>query len=140
LPRLGFPVTANYSSNIDAWERFTREAVTTREDVTGPVQDNHKLPGILEGIETIFGHNTPAALILKTILFHLSIDMQPWPAATPLTDEEMTRYLDRDLLPYLEVMHLADSEGWNLFNQQQRQLLLENTRKAFRDLERLLVK
>ena len=132
LPKLGFPVTSEYDLLIDDWSEFTRSSITKPENFPDYVQDNLKLPEILAGIEHMFGHNTPAALIIKTILFHLSIDMQPWPPATPLTDEEVRRYLDNDLVPLLKAMNLGDSEGWNMFKPD-RESLRNATLEVFQE-------
>jgi hypothetical protein len=134
---LGFPVTPEYDLLIDDWSDFTRSAITKPEHFPDYVQDNLKLPEILDGIERLFGHNTPAALIIKTILLHLSIDMQPWPPVTPLTDEEVRRYLDNDLVLLLRTMNLGDGEGWNMFNED-RGSLRNSTVEAFRKVERLV--
>jgi hypothetical protein len=137
LPKLGFHVTSEYDLLIDHWSNFTRSSTTKPQNFPDPVQDNLKLPEILAGIERMFGHNTPVALIVKTILFHLSIEMQPWPPVTPLTDEEVRRYLDRDLAPLLKAMNLGDSEGWNMFKQD-RESLRNATLEAFKKVEMLI--
>ena len=139
LPTLGFPVRPEYDSLIDNWDKFTRSAITKLENSPDDVQDNRKLPTILDGIERMFGHNTPATLIIKTILFHLSVDTQPWPPATPLTDTEVRRYLDSDLAVLLRVMNLGDSEGWNMF-ETSRESLRNSTLVAFRTVEQLILK
>ena len=137
LPKVGFPVTAEYDSLIDDWTAFTRNAVRLPENSRDAIQDNRKLPEILGGIQSMFGTNTPAALILKTILFHLSVDMQLWPPAAPLTDEEVKRYFDRDLIPMLRVMNLGDGQGWSLFHES-REALRNDTLDAFTRIERLI--
>jgi hypothetical protein len=137
LPKLGFPVTSEYDLLIDDWSYLTRSSTTKPENFPDPVQDNLKLPEILAGIERMFGHNTPVALIVKTILFHLSIEMQPWPPVTPLTDEEVRRYLDRDLAPLLKAMNLGDGEGWSMFKQD-RESLRNEVLEAFKKVEQLL--
>jgi hypothetical protein len=138
LPKLGFPVTSEYDLLIDDWIDFTHSSTTKPEHFPDNVQDNLKLPEILAGIERMFGHDTPAALIIKTILFHLSIDMQPWPPVTPLTDEEVRSYLDHDLVLLLKAMNLGDSEGWNMFNSD-RESLRNATLEAFKKVERLIL-
>ncbi|HEX6270936.1 MAG TPA: hypothetical protein VFZ43_11915, partial [Anaerolineales bacterium] len=106
LPKLGFPVTAEYDSVLDAWAEYTRSAITKPEGSLHEIQDNRKLPEILNGIERMFEPNSPATLIIKTILFHLSsIDMQAWPAPSPLTDEEVSRYFNADLVLLLKAMN-----------------------------------
>jgi hypothetical protein len=138
LPGIGFPVTNEYGTIVEEWSKFTLSAKTTLGDPPIAVQDNHKLPEILDGIERMFGHNTPAALILKTILFHLSVDMNDWPPPNPLTQEEVLRYFDLELLPLLKVMHLGDGDGWALFNPEVRERQRIDTLQVFVTLERLL--
>jgi hypothetical protein len=137
LPKLGFPVASEYDLLIDDWSNFTSSSITKPENFPDYIQDNPKLPEILDGIEHLFGHNTPAALIIKTILLHLSVNMQPWPPVTPLTDEEVKRYLDTDLVLLLRAMNLGDSEGWNMF-EVSRESLRNNTLEAFKKVERLV--
>ncbi|MFT3894010.1 MAG: hypothetical protein QM730_20465 [Anaerolineales bacterium] len=140
LPDIGFPTLPEYGPIFDEWRQFTLSAETTIDEPPNVVQDNAKLPTILDGIERMFGHNTPAALILKTILFHLSIDMNDWPPPNPLTQEEVIRYMDLELLPLLEVMHLGDGEGWSMFNQEVRERERLDTLQVFKNLEYLLLK
>jgi hypothetical protein len=138
LPRLGFPTTSEYESRIVQWGQFTRSAVRFSQNPGAYVQDNRKLPAILDGIEQMFGRNTPAALILKTILFHLAVYLDFWPPPAPLTEDEMKQYFDKELLPLLEVMHLADGEGWQMFDPETRQSVREGTLKTFDGVESLL--
>jgi hypothetical protein len=79
LPAFGFPVTQEYESVINGWDQFTRSALTRHEKSGEIIQDNQKLPNVLDGIDQMFGRNAPAALIIKTVLFHLSVDMNLWP-------------------------------------------------------------
>lgn len=138
LPKLGFPVTAEYDSHIEVWDMYTRSAVTHTEGSPHELQDNNKLPMIIDGIERMFGHNTPATLILKTILFHLSVPTNDWPPPNPLTREEIIRYLDRELLPLLKVMNLGDTDGWALFDPETRERQRLDTLQVFEKLERLI--
>jgi hypothetical protein len=137
LPTLGFLRTAEYDALIDDWGEFTCTATTVPENSPDAIQDNRKLPKILDGIEQMFGHNTSGTLIIKTILFHLSVNMQLWPPAAPLTEEEIGRYFDRELVPMLRVMNLGDSEGWSMFHEA-RQTLRDDTLEAFKKIERLI--
>ncbi|HLF75478.1 MAG TPA: hypothetical protein VI524_14070 [Anaerolineales bacterium] len=137
LPRLGFPTTPEYDLLLDDWSSYTRSAITKQEDSPDQVQDNLKLPEILDGIGRMFGRSTPPALIIKTILLHLSIDMQPWPPITPLTDEEVRMYVDHDLVPLLRAVNLGDGEGWNMFDED-RESLRNSTLEAFKKVERLI--
>jgi len=138
LPKLRFPVTQEYESIIDEWDEFTRAALTVREDTEEVIQDNQKLPNILNGIERMFGHNTPATLILKTILFHLSVDMNFWPPPSPLTKTEVKMYIDTGLLPLLRVMNLGDNDGWNLFQPDLREQGRVDTLQVFEQIEKLI--
>jgi len=116
LPRLGFPVTPEYDLLIDNWDQFTRSAITQLENSPHDIQDNDKLPIILSGIDAMFGQNTPAALIIQTVLFHLSINTDLWPPPKPLTADEMKKYFNKELAALLLVMLLGDNDGWTLFN------------------------
>ena len=129
LPKFGFPVTDEYNSVVDDWSAFTFSAITRIADSPNDVQDNVKLPEILNGIERLFGQGTPASLITKTVLLHLSIDMNAWPPPNPLTDAEIQKYVSRDLMPLLKIMNLADNDGWAIFHrpawERQRKDILE---------------
>jgi hypothetical protein len=138
LPGLGFPVSSEYDSQTDNWSEFTRTAVIVPEHSRDAIQDNRKLPEILNGIEELFGHGTPAGLVIKTILFHLSVDMKLWPPAAPLTDEEVKSYFDCDLIKLLRVMNLGDNEGWSMFHES-REELRNDTLEAFRKIEQLVL-
>jgi len=140
LPSLGFPITPEYKSVLREWSEFTLSASTTLGVPPIVVQDNDKLPNILDGIERMFGHNTPATLIIKTILFHLSVDMNDWPPPNPLTQEEVIRYFDRELLPLLQVMNLGDTDGWALFDPETRERQRLDTIQVFEKLTQLLAR
>ena len=129
LPAIGFAVTVDYVSHCDEWFALVRAATIQlgKRHTAFPIQDNGSLPRIIEGIGGLFGHGSPAALIVKTVLFHHSITMlEHYPAVAPLTERETGRYLDRELLTQLKLMSLADSDGWELF--------LPPTRKHYRRL------
>jgi hypothetical protein len=129
LPMIGFAVTANHAGHFEEWSALVRAAnIQLGERHTAfPIQDNGQLPRIIEGIESLFGRESPAALIVKTVLLHHSITMlEEYPVAAPLTQDEVERYLDRDLLAQLKLMSLADSDGWELF--------LPPTRERYRQL------
>jgi len=136
LPKLRFPVTTEYDSLINNWSEFTTSAITKSEHSLDVIQDNRKLPEILNGIAKLFGNNA-AALIIKTILFHLSVDMQLWPPAAPLTEVEVKRYFDPELIPMLRVMNLGDGEGWNMFHES-RETLRNDTLEAFSKIEQII--
>jgi hypothetical protein len=139
LPTLGFPVTPEYVSTVDNWDEYTRSALAVRDDTQEVIQDNRKLPHILDGIERMFGHNTPAALILKTILFHLSVDMNFWPPPSPLTKTEVKKYFDSELLPLLRVMSLGDNDGWNMFEPDLREHGRMDTIQVFEQIETFIL-
>lgn len=138
LPKLGFPTTSEYDLLIGDWSKFTRSAITLLEDSSDYSQDNNKLPTLINGIERMFGRHTPATLITKTILFHLSVDMEYWPPTTPLTSVELKRYFNKELSHLLLVMHLADGEGWLLFDSKNREFGRNDTVKAFKRVEQLI--
>jgi hypothetical protein len=75
LPRIGFTVTTEYGSLIEDWITLTNTAITKQGKSSVYVQDNRRLPEIIDGIDRLFGHNTPAALIVRTVLLHMSIDV-----------------------------------------------------------------
>ena len=139
LPDLGFVNMPEYPAHIDEWSELTLSARTNLGEVSNDVQDNRKFPQILAGIERLFGHNTPASLVIKTILFHLSVDMKEWPPATPLTEDEMLLFFDLNLLPLLKVMHLGDTDGWSLFEPIENEKLRKDTIEVFDKLSHLLI-
>ena len=139
LPYFGFVSTPEYGDFISPWSVLTRSAVRTSEKLNAPIQDNQQLPGILTGIERMFGHNTPAALIVKTVLLHMSVNVvRDWPQAAPLDKEELRRHIDRSLLPLLKVMMLADNEGWSMFYPNARAEQRQDTLEAFEEVDKLL--
>lgn len=138
LPRLGFPVTAEYDSIIDEWDQFTRTAITKLDNSPDDVQDNSKLSEILIGIERMFGRHTAAALIIKTISFHLSVNMKEWPPPNPLSSEEVEMYVGRKLVPLLRVMNLADTDGWALFDPIVRERQRLDVIEEFEKIEKII--
>jgi len=138
LPHLGFPVTSAYDSHIAEWDQYTRSAITRLEHSPDDIQDNDKLPIILSGIDAMFGQNAPAALIIKTVLFHLSVNMDMWPPPKPLTNDEMKKYFNKELVALLFVMLLADNDGWTLFGPEYREKQRADIIDKFQKIERLL--
>jgi hypothetical protein len=137
LSHLGFMVGEEYDHLLASWSEFTCSAIKTSEDYPEPIQDNDKLPKILSGLEGMFGEETPAALIVKCILFHMSINVvSDWPQAAPLTEEEIKRYITNNLEPLLKVMMLADNEGWVLFSAERQQQRRE-TLEVFQEIEEI---
>jgi hypothetical protein len=138
LPGLGFPVMPEYDALIDSWDQFTRSAITKLENSPDDVQDNHKFPIILDGIEHMFGQNTPAALIIKTILFHLSVNMDTWPPPNPLTNDEVKRYFNSELAALLLIMNLGDNDGWTFFDYEAREYQRADILDKFEKIEKLI--
>jgi hypothetical protein len=92
----------------------------------------------LDGLKRLFGRNTPAALIVEIVLFHMSISVvKAWPQAAPLTETEVNQYLETELLSLLKVMMLVDNDGWSLFEPPVREAYRQETLAVFEELERL---
>lgn len=139
LPAFGFATTNQYQSFIESWDEFTSSAFIRTEDGSEPIQDNLKYPEILSGVERLFGKASPAALIVETILFHMSVNVvKDWPQAAPLSDEEITKYMTKELLPLLKAIMLADSEGWVMFYPEDRAKQREQTLDTFDWLDGLI--
>jgi hypothetical protein len=139
LKTLGFITTEEHESLLDSWSELTASAVTKLDESSDYIQDNHKLPSIVEGIGRMFGENTPATLITEGVLLHMSIDVvEDYPQAAPLRDEEIKRYVNTDLVPLLKIMMLADNEGWVLFYPEDRLKQRNQTLKVFENVERLI--
>ncbi len=114
LPALGIAVNSDRGSALA--ERI-ETAVVMVPDRDTPVQDNRRLPEILEGIQRLYGKDTPAALIIKVVLFHMSITIhEMWRQAAPLTDAEIQAYIDDSLFPVLRVMMIVDGVAWDFYN------------------------
>lgn len=139
LPTLGFPITEQYSVLLGSWSELTLHAHIERLGDTAPTPDNRKLPEILMGIDQLFGENAPASLITKTVLLHISLNVDPhYPTPAPLTDEEVKRFITPSLFPLLKVIMLGDNEGWSLFDPEIRKRQYEDTLKAFEKVQRLV--
>jgi hypothetical protein len=139
LPRFGFPTRPRFQERIDQWTEYTRAAYMQSDPAAAPKPDNQKLPYILIGIDNLFGQDTPAALIVKTALLHISLHVDP-NYATParLTEAEIQRYIHPSLLPLLRVMMLSDNEGWSLFKPETRRQQRNDTLRAFDQFEQLI--
>ena len=139
LPRFGFPTRQHFHERIGLWSQYTAQACIAGDTNTPPKPDNRKLPGILIGIDNLFGRNSAAALITKTVLLHISLHVDPfYPTPAPLTEEEAQRYIHKDLLPLLRVMMLSDNEGWSLFDPETRSRLRHDTLNVFGKLEQVV--
>ena len=138
LPGIGFAITSEYNYLIGDWVALVNAAMTKQDKTLVSIQDNRRLPEIVNGIERLFGHNTPAALIVRTVLMHMSIDViEDWPQAAPLSETEIREYLDFELIPLLRVMMLVDNDGWALFDQSTKERYRQETLRAFRRLENI---
>jgi hypothetical protein len=135
LPNLGFPVEEGYAELIGSWSEFTNNAFTME---TGK-PDNSKLPKILLGIEQLFGRDTPATLIVKTALLHISLNIDVhYPTPSPLTDDEIKQTIGSTLLPLLKVMMFSDTEGWSLFEPEVRAQRMRDALESFEKVEKLI--
>lgn len=139
MPFLGFPITEQYNALLDSWSKLTLHAYIEHPGDTAPTPDNQKLPEILMGIDQLFGENAPASLITKTVLLHISLNVDPhYPTPAPLTDAEVKRFITPNLFPLLKVMMMGDNEGWSLFDPEIRKRQYEDTLKAFEKVQRLV--
>jgi len=139
LPKFGFPITEKYYESIDAWGELTTHAFITHGDDDTPKPDNQKLPEILAGIDELFGENTPAALITKVVLLHISLNIDPlYPTPAPLSEAEIKRFITPNLFHLLKVMMLGDNEGWALFKPEDRQRKAEYAAAAFQEFEKII--
>ena len=130
LPGLGFPL--HHASELEDWAVLTETAVTPHP-VTGELmQDNRKLPAITAGIDRLFGLRAPAALIIKAVLLHLSVNvLDQWSQMNPLTEAEIEQYVDDDLYPLLKMMMLVDNDAWTFFDPAQKAVNRAETLAAF---------
>ncbi len=120
LPAMGFPVTPAYPGIITDWQELVRSAILFDGEMEYP--DNTQLPQIIAGLDEMFGADSAAALILKTILFHISFSwIADWPAAAPLSEAETRAYIDEPLLEALIIMALMDTDAWSLFDHSPRE-------------------
>ncbi|MBN2304572.1 MAG: hypothetical protein JXQ72_08855 [Anaerolineae bacterium] len=140
LPALGFPLVdgaGDGPGRLNRWADLTAAAVIQRGDEL--IQDNRRLPGILAGIAQVFGQDTPAALIITTVLLHMSINnLTDWPQAAPLSDTEIPQVIRAPVVPLLEIMMLADSDAWHLFEPDVRVRYRAETRAVFRRVRALV--
>jgi hypothetical protein len=139
LPRFGFSTRPKFHERVEFWSEYTENAFLQNDGDPTPKPDNRKLPGILIGIDNLFGKDTPAALISKTVLLHISLHIDPhYPTPSALTDEEIKRYIHPNLLPLLKAMMLADNEGWSLFDPETRAQRSRDGMTAFENIESLV--
>jgi len=139
LPRIGFPTSQKFPEIINSWSEYTVQAFIALDGGAAHKPDNQKLPGILSGLDQLFGQNTPATLIIETVLLHISLDVDPfYPTPAPLTENEIKRFIDPSLLPLLKVMMLSDNEGWSLFDPETRARQRNDTLQAFQRIEGII--
>jgi len=139
LKQLGFQVNEPFEKTIQSWADLTRTARLFSADSGDDVQDNSKLPEIISGIEKLYGMDSPAVLIIKGVLLHMSLNVvEDWPQPAPLNDTEIKKHIDGNLMPLLKVMCLADNEGWSMFYPETRIAQREETLAAFRRFEEII--
>ena len=135
LALIGFPTRPDFAAHISTWKTLTENAVIFDALHNETIQDNSKLPDIIGGIAQLYEQHSAAAIIIKGVLFHMSVDNDPgYPTLAPLTPPEIQRYIDRDLFPILKAMMLVDSDGWNLFDPAEAQRLRQQTLDVFNDI------
>jgi len=139
LPKIGFSTDEKYNLFIDEWSNNLLSAKIENPDRPGEfMPDNRKIGEILAGTDDLFGKNSPASIIIKGVLLHQCIDtVKDWPQTAPLSDDQIIQNIDESLLPLLRVMHLADNEGWTLFEPEREQYRSE-TLEAFERVERMI--
>jgi len=139
LTKFGFMVTEQYAELIHSWSELTAQAYIAQAGDTAPKPDNHKLPEILMGIDQMYGENTPAALITRVVLFHISLNIDPeYPTPAQLTPQEIKRYITPDLFRLLKIMLLGDNEGWTLFDAESRQRQNKYAIAVLQEIESLI--
>ncbi len=134
MPTFGFPVTDVYPSDFQDWFDLADSATRFDENQRLAIHDNSKLPEILGGARRMFAEPTRTAV--SVIALHQSItSLAAWPVKAPLTENEVTAYVDSDIVPVLAALTLADSGGWNLFDPPVLETMYAETRAVFRDLD-----
>jgi hypothetical protein len=138
LPSLGFEMLSEDVQEFERWLQRTYSAEVYSEVLADLVQDNRQLPDIIDGIDRLF--SSDAYLIVKGVLLHMSLTVvEQWPAAAPLSDEEIRRYITPELLPLLRVMMLADNMAWSLFEPERQVDESRQIRAEFERIERLIL-
>ncbi len=140
LPNHGFYVTDQFQGSIESWSEYTNQAVTT--DSKGrPIHGNAKLPGIITGIDEMFERNSATSIIVKSILFHQSLNLlKEWPDAAPLTDWELKLFINDDLLKVLGPLVRADSASWQLFKPENRKKFDQQIEDRIKEIKSLIRK
>jgi hypothetical protein len=139
LPALGFSHAVDFDKKLGPWKTLTCNSIKLPNGASDLIQDNSKLPEIMQGIDELFGKNSPAALITQGVLLHMSINVvDEFPQAAPLSDEEIKRFVSPELLPLLKAMMLADNDGWTLFIPDVCATQRRETLRAFEAVEKLI--
>jgi len=139
LPSLGFPISDEYHRQVETWTKLAISSFTEHEENPWPKPDNKKLPEILAGIDHLFRENSPASLITKIVLLHISLNVDPaYDAPSPLTDDETKKIISPTLFPLLKVMMLVDNEGWSMFEPEDRARQRRDTLDVFTKVELLI--
>ncbi len=137
LPNIGFSTTEEYNSIFGVWSELTQNAFI--ESDTAPIPDNRKIPEILDGIDQMFGENATGSLIVKTVLLHISLCIDPnYPTPSPLSNEEIKRFISLELYPLLKVMMFGDIEGWSLFDTQVRKQQYNDAINSFEKVHAII--
>lgn len=137
LAAVGFSVNGDKAA-VDAWSVMTHKAVVYDKQFDAPIQDNTQLPEIIATLETLFGRDTPASAIIKGVLFHLSISIDPnYPTPAPVTDEQFVRYIGPLAFQLCKAMMLVDNDGWTLFDPDTGQQRRQQTLAGFARLAQL---
>lgn len=132
LPRLGFPVSDDYPTQLEPWRRLVLGASVATPDGKGSMQDNRVLPEVLRGIDQLFGAGSAAALIVQAALLHQSLNVVPeWPNPGSLADAQVPACIRPALVPLLEGLMLADSDAWQLFEPDKKAKFRESTLAVF---------
>jgi hypothetical protein len=139
LPTMGFPASNEYATTLDPWTRLVLSASVPSPDGKGPIQDNRRLPEILQGIDRLFGADSGAGLIVQGILLHQSLNVVPeWPNPGSLADTEIPQCIRPQLLPLLEAMMLVDSDAWQLFDPESKARYRRSTLEVFVNVRRMV--
>jgi len=132
LPRVGFPTSETYPAGLEPWTQLVLGASVAAPDGKGVIPDNHALPEILQGLDQLFGAGSPASLIVQAVLLHQSLNVVPeWPNPCSLSDAEVPLCIRPALLPLLEIMMLADSDAWQLFDPPSKAKFRQSTLAVF---------
>jgi len=103
------------------------------------VHDNNKLPDILKQLHHVFGGNTTAAMILKIVLLHQSIDFLPeYQPGSPLTDDEIVDLIDPHLLRMLRMLTQVDSASYSMCDKESLYRNMKIIKSTEERLQRLI--